>query len=109
MKRHFPPGFIHQAHSLAIFADVARNNIAVNRDVRLYQVGPLPAQRIEHHHRNAGMQRNAHALGDVAERVAQDLPAAYDGQLGIAPLALVARPAALAVVVVVGGFDQLFP
>src|SRR5262249_49504962 len=52
---------------------------------------------------------DAHLFGDIAERIPQDFAAARDGQFGVTAFALVAAPAALAVVVVVGRFDNLLP
>src|SRR5262249_36579602 len=77
--------------------------------MRFDDVVALTTQRIKDDYRDARPHRNLNTLRDIAQLIAQDLAAADDRKLRIAALPLIARPAALAVVVVVGGFDHFLP
>ncbi len=77
--------------------------------MRSHDVVPRPAQRIEDHDGSTFCRRVLHALGDIAERIAQDLAGLEGCCLCVTDLALVADVPALTVVVVIHRFKRLLP
>src|SRR5581483_2530262 len=109
MKRDGLALLVHDAQPLLIFLDVAWSHIAVEGDMGLDYVVPLPAQRIEYDERKAFGKRNLHAFGDVAQHISKDLFSAHDRHPRIFEFPLVAGRTALAVVIVVRRFNELAP
>ncbi len=108
-ERNRLAGLVDEPRAVAEGAQIGGTVWAEQGDVSPDHVVARPPHGVEDDDGEAVGHGDLHALGDVAEHVAEDLAAHDQRLLDVLQLAHIAAKAALAVLVVVHGFQEPFP